>query len=305
MAALLEMEKGLNWSWLGKAYLKGLVKRLDAMVQGTKEGQMRLLLGLGLLCTMGCSPGEETDGGTDSANPDMDNDGDGLSNAEEAALGTDPNAVDSDGDGYEDGHEVTEGSDPTDPDSRIYQGGWPYNPNKDAYEDGDWNTAAEVGVRMPPYIAVDQFGEMVHLYDFGGWGSPVVLDMGTKWCLPCQDMAAYLATGELSLVEEWAWWKPSYEGLYELVQNGDLFWVTVLFSTNGTPANEEDAAEWAGSYENPLIPVLADADLQMYNWIAVESYPALSMADSDMMLTIYSPSGPYPVLAEIGAMLAE
>lgn len=44
--------------------------------------------------------------------PNRDSDGDGLTNSEETALGTDPNNPDTDGDGMEDGHERTIGSDP-------------------------------------------------------------------------------------------------------------------------------------------------------------------------------------------------
>lgn len=44
-----------------------------------------------------------------------DSDGDGLTNAEEAQLGTDPNDGDTDGDTYADGGEVLSGTDPLDP----------------------------------------------------------------------------------------------------------------------------------------------------------------------------------------------
>jgi hypothetical protein len=50
-----------------------------------------------------------------------DTDGDGLSDSQEAALGTDPSTPDSDGDGYTDKQEVDFGSNPTDPAS-IPQG---------------------------------------------------------------------------------------------------------------------------------------------------------------------------------------
>ena len=46
-----------------------------------------------------------------------DCDGDGLSNADEAAEGTDPTNPDTDGDGVNDGTEVTIGTDPLDPDT--------------------------------------------------------------------------------------------------------------------------------------------------------------------------------------------
>jgi len=45
---------------------------------------------------------------------DTDSDGDGLTDAEEAALGTNPNNPDSDGDGFSDGEEVARGTDPLD-----------------------------------------------------------------------------------------------------------------------------------------------------------------------------------------------
>lgn len=49
--------------------------------------------------------------------PVLDSDGDGLSDDEEAALGTDPNNPDTDGDGVLDGAEFDCGADPLDPDS--------------------------------------------------------------------------------------------------------------------------------------------------------------------------------------------
>ncbi|QCX00925.1 DUF11 domain-containing protein [Aggregatimonas sangjinii] len=61
-------------------------------------------------------------GGTPLGTADCDNDG--LTNAEEATLGTDPNLADSDGDGIDDGQEVnTDGTDPLDSCSSI--GGTP------------------------------------------------------------------------------------------------------------------------------------------------------------------------------------
>ena len=49
--------------------------------------------------------------------PPSDNDGDGLSDAEELSLGTDPNARDTDKDGLDDGHEYDIGTDPLNYDS--------------------------------------------------------------------------------------------------------------------------------------------------------------------------------------------
>jgi len=54
-------------------------------------------------------------GDVDAGGPDAD--GDGLSDADEATHGTDPNDPDSDDDGLDDGDEIREGADPLDPDT--------------------------------------------------------------------------------------------------------------------------------------------------------------------------------------------
>ena len=66
----------------------------------------------------GISDAEEAELGTDPE--DDDSDGDGISDSEELDLGTDPTEVDSDGDGYHDNWEVDENTDPTDEDDKIY-----------------------------------------------------------------------------------------------------------------------------------------------------------------------------------------
>ncbi len=96
----------------------------------------------------------------------VDSDGDGVSDEEEAALGTDALAADSDGDGLEDGREVNETlTDPTKTDSDGDQ--WP-----DGVEVGlglDPNDAASVG-RLPslPAIAPESFHVIEALPTFDG-----------------------------------------------------------------------------------------------------------------------------------------
>ena len=54
--------------------------------------------------------------GPANQNPNADPDGDGLTNAEESGIGTNPNDPDTDGDGVDDKTENDQGSDPNDPD---------------------------------------------------------------------------------------------------------------------------------------------------------------------------------------------
>ena len=70
-------------------------------------------------------PGVAVDAWGCSAQQATDSDGDGLSDGQEAALGTDINNVDSDGDGFSDGDEVSAGSDPLDPEDEPLAPGLP------------------------------------------------------------------------------------------------------------------------------------------------------------------------------------
>ncbi len=65
----------------------------------------------------GLDPKDPADGDTNVVNAVTDPDGDGLTNREEADLGTHPQYADSDNDGIDDGLEVSQGSDPTNPDT--------------------------------------------------------------------------------------------------------------------------------------------------------------------------------------------
>ena len=269
-----------------------------------------------LVFLSGCAPQEPAGSpAEDSTLPDTtDADGDGLTAAEEAELGTDPDAADSDGDGYSDGGEVHAGTDPLDDADVIYTGGWPYNPDKDALGSPDWGSATGEGAQVPRLIAVDQYGEEVDLYDFAGQGRHVMLDMGTPWCEPCKDLAAYLSTGDTSHLiwrtdkktgegEFYPWWKESYEGLAEHVAAGDVYWITILFSES-SELGLEDAEEWHDAFPNPAIPVLIDADLALHGWIGVTSYPVLNLLDENMTVVAYDDGGPFTGLTALEEVLS-
>lgn len=156
------------------------------------------LLTLGAACPEPDAPDADGDGltdeqessiGTDPTNPDSDSDGvsdgqehlqdgtdpldsdsddDSLTDGEEAQLGSNPLSKDSDEDGYLDPWEVAEGSDPTDAESRIYQGGWAYNPDKDEMDASDfyYECQMEAGQSYVRYELEDQFGDTFDSFDF-------------------------------------------------------------------------------------------------------------------------------------------
>jgi len=162
---------------------------------------------------------EETNTSSES-----DSDGDLLSDEEEASLGTDPADPDTDKDGYLDGHEVMAGTDPLNAEDKIYKGGWPFNPDKDEEIATNWDTPPAVGVQIPRFKAYDQYGDLVDLYDFMHQGVPVVLDLGTWSCKPCNGLAQFFSDGDLSAMNPYLWFAKNGKGGANIDLNGSSIW---------------------------------------------------------------------------------
>jgi hypothetical protein len=256
----------------------------------------RSLLCALLLAAAGCGEGGGEDATTGGAtvDPGADPDGDRLTNAEEAKRGTDPAEADTDGDGYLDGDEVTAGTDPLDDTSRIYEGGWPFQPDKDTIADPGFDGTPTIGAPIPRLVAYDQFGELVDLYDFALHGRPVVIDLSALWCGACKDLAAWLG-GEPSDVFDG---KPEYAGIPGRVAAGEISWITIVFEdAAGNAATPEHAIAWAEAFPNAKIAVLADDDRAMFDYLYPGSYPSLQVLDEDMTLRIYDRFDYAPALA--------
>ena len=95
-------------------------------------------------------------------NENLDEDEDGLTTAQEAALGTDPNKADTDGDGHKDGDEVAAHTDPLNRDDHPYAGGWPIGDCRDDIE----SSGHSVGQIAEDFSLLDQHGDMVRLHSF-------------------------------------------------------------------------------------------------------------------------------------------
>jgi thiol-disulfide isomerase/thioredoxin len=220
----------------------------------------------------GLTDAEEEELGTDPENEDSD--GDGLSDGEEEDIGSDPNDTDSDGDGYPDGAEVEAGSDPTDENDKLYTGGWPYQPDKDSFNAPATaaETSAAMGEKMYRAILMDQFGDMVDLYDFAGHGKHIVIDVSAMWCPPCNDIADIIATNGSGL-----------GSIPQKVHDGEIYWITVLGENdNGRIPSQEDLYSWYQQYPDDNVPVLADTEARdfVYNYLG-EGWPTILVFDEN------------------------
>lgn len=218
----------------------------------------------------------EMDWGSDPLNADSD--GDGVPDADEYALGSDPNSEDSDGDGYLDAWEVAEGSDPADADSLIYEGGWPYNPEKaDGPDDG---VAYSVGEQFPRFKMKDQFGDKVDIYDFSGHGKYIVLDMSAQWCPPCQNLAAWLD----NMNDDY---EDSLPGLRKQVRQEEVYWITVMGEADdGSDATKQTATQWYDDFPHKKVPVLADTSREVQAHMQVGYWPSIIVLNENMEIEV-------------------
>lgn len=235
----------------------------------------------------------DSDEDTMGLNPNAsDTDEDGLGDGEEIGLGTDPLEADSDNDGYLDGDEIHEGSDPLLRRSKIYAGGWPYNREKDALNDPTFAGplgAIQTATQFPDLVGIDQNGELVHLYDFANHGVPVMLDFSAQWCAPCNALADFMTGANNSF---------PYTKLREALQNGDLYWVTVLGQNfEGDPATAVTSTEWADLHPDDLIPVLSPPNPHAsLHYINLHYFPTMLWLDETMNIVSFE-NDPNPYAA--------
>ncbi|HCP47561.1 MAG TPA: hypothetical protein DIU15_16085 [Deltaproteobacteria bacterium] len=205
--------------------------------------------------------------------------------------GEPPNdATDTDGDGYTDYEEWHAGTDAYDSNSVIYQGGWPYNPDKEAIANPGWDRWKEkgppvLGSTFPRFVGVDQFGEEVEIYDFAGRETPVMIDLATVWCSPCKAIANWMDDGDEAHVQDYPWWQPRWSPLPELAEEGAFYWITILYEdAGGYDAYGSIAEEWYEDYPTPWITVLADVNQHMNSWLRNTGIPTGNVLDTQMKL---------------------
>jgi peroxiredoxin len=256
----------------------------------------------------GLTNAEEKELGT---NPDKaDSDGDGIDDADEIDDGTDPLEADTDGDGLEDGEEGDYGTDALVADSdgdglsdgdEVVNGSDPLNvyswPGDGIWPDNsskatDSETYAYDEV-FPNFTATDRYGTEVSLHQF--WGQAILLDFSAGWCGPCKTVA-----------------KDAQEMWEEQREDGFVIVHAMTDDWSGGAADQEFLGEWADEY-GITFPVLGEGGIEdtyygLYYAGLNEGYiPYMLVLDTNMTLrSIYVGGGSENQIAsEIEDILAE
>ena len=235
-------------------------------------------------------------------------------------------SIDTDGDGYSDELELAIGTNPENIKDRYYYGYWPFNINKEAInganipidcssndskniscecvEDSDCINnnckrslkggsycTPQPGDTFPHFIAVDQYGESVDIYDFSMQGKIIALEFGAAWCSPCQSLSSWLASGDDSVTRN-PWWKKEYEIIREKVNQDEIIFITILFQNQVRDnASYDTVMDWHDKYPNTKVPILADEYADIHQWIKPTGYPCVNLLDENMKLINFTGRG--------------
>ena len=196
----------------------------------------------------------------------------------------------------------------------IYEGGWPFNPNKDSINNPGFGECPKAngcecetdsscpensvcaqlyrgkycvpneGSQVPRFKGVDQFGEEFDLYDLAMKGKPILLELGATTAQACQDLSAWRSHKSDKALER-KWWKNRFSRLRDLIDKEEIFWVHIIhLDENKDPAGPKTVNFWHQNYPHDNIIILADPDAKMKKWIRPTGLPCMVVVDEDMIL---------------------
>ena len=245
----------------------------------------------------------------------VDSDEDGLTDEEEIELGTDPNKKDTDGDNYWDPWEIAEGTDPLDYESRIYTGFWPYNPNKDELEQGNWGTTGtNVGDLFPRQAFLDHHGDYVDVYDFTEFtvndtNSPAyfIFDISAQWCGPCHNVANWISGVDDANT---GWIQAAYPTVRDKVHGLRIWWLTFISQDQaGGAPTIADAETWFSIHKDNYIPIMVDETQDVQAAFLGPAFPHFFLLDPTLHIEYFPPASggtnedPYPAVGLVDKYL--
>ena len=202
-----------------------------------------------------------------------------------------------------------------------YFGGWPHNDKKDKIEGSPLNYICpnsigcdcnnnkdcinnncirspkgsfcypKNGDIFPEFISIDQYEDVVNLYDFANQGKYILIELGAVWCSPCNDLGEWFAYNDKSITSK-RFWKPEYQKIYDMVHNGDIYFITILYEDeNRDNASYETIYEWFDNYPDENIPILIDESKMLHSWAKPSGIPAITLLNENMEIIHFSSRG--------------
>ena len=230
-------------------------------------------------------------------------------------------ATDNDRDGYSDAQEIHARTDPNNHKSIIYSGLWPYNINKNKIQDpgfGECPNAVgcectninkcpeqttcqklfigsycipSLGITIPRFKGIDQFGEIVDIYDFANQGKNILIEIGSAGATPSQELSAWRSYLHED-VKRRKWWKEKFEKMHEIIDNGEVLWIHVLHLNKQKEApTASTVSSWYESYSHDNIVILADPEAKLKQWVRPTGMPTIVLLNEKMELIVHSTRG--------------
>ena len=207
----------------------------------------------------------------------------------------------------------------------YYFGGWPFNPDKEKIigdslipdctgdkkealceclseedcESGRCFSSPRVGryclqgsgTVFPKFILQDQFGEDVDLYDFAGQGKLILIELSTSWCRPCRELADWFSN-DVPAITQNRNWKKEYNIIKELIESNKIYFINIMLQDEYKDSASLDALEdWFQLYPDEHVPIFADKDGEVINWIRPTGYPTVILLNDKMEVLQFSIRG--------------
>ena len=144
---------------------------------------------------------------------------------------------------------------------------------------------------FPRSKLTDQYGEEVDVYDFATHGKLILVELSTSWCEPCKKLASWLTYGNQS-VTKLPWWKTEYGIIKELIEQDQIYFINIQIQDNYKRASSlESLEEWFQEYPDERVPILADSDYYVRDWVRVTAYPSVILLNERMEIVQFSIRG--------------
>lgn len=304
-----------------------------------------LLISTLALSLTACKEGGGDDKDDTGEDTPADTDGDGMSDEDEAAAGTDPTLADTDGDGLNDPDDIAFGTDPLNPDTdgdglndaeemAAGTSGVLADTDGDTYNDFDEITEGKdpLDAESRIYIGYWPYNRNKEdIVDPGWTGTASTGDTLPRFQWVDQhgdivDNYDFAMQGKPIIVDLSAMWcgychdlaqwldgedpdylnMTRYDSLRDDLVAGRFYWLTLIDqNANGGAASSQVVLAWYRQHPNEKVPVLADEHMQAQRWMDIYGYPTLMLLDENMTITFYNSNNYMAALTQLMNLLAE